>query len=121
MDTRPDPTIEAIKFFEEKGLRKLTGTISPEIEKQDDIVIAHALFTGVRKNQRGHEFVGLAFLVLCLHRLGWRCLCLFALPTDDRVPGLFGAVPAAIAVHRKITTNDGYNLRATFRQRLFAF
>src|SRR5882762_5580418 len=106
MDARPNPTLEAIKFFEEKGLRKLTGTISPEIEKQDDIVIAHALFTGVRKNQRRHEFVGLAFLVLFCHRLGWRCLYLFALPMDDCVPGLFGAVPAAIAVHGKITTDN---------------
>src|SRR5437773_1740868 len=120
MDPGPNSTIEAIKFLEEKGLRKLTGTISTEIEKQDDIVITHALFTSMRKNQRGHEFVGFAFLVFCRHRLGWRGLHRLAPAKDDGVPCLFGAVPAAIAVHRKITTDDGYKLRAAFRQSHFA-
>src|SRR5205809_5429109 len=98
MDTRPIPAIEAIKFLEEKGLRKLTSAISTEIEKQDDIVIAHALFTGMRENQRGHEFVCFALLVFCRHRLGRRFLHLLALAMHDCVPRLFGAVPAAIAV-----------------------
>src|SRR5205807_8974540 len=55
MDARPNPTIKPVKFFEEKGLRKLTGAIGAEIEEQNDIVIAHALFTSMGKNQRGHE------------------------------------------------------------------
>src|SRR5207248_2000141 len=120
MDARPNPAIEGIKFFEEKGPRKLTGTIGTEIEKQNDIVIAHALFTSMRKNQRRHEFVGLTFLIFCRHRLGWRGLHLLAPAKDDRVPRLFGAVPAPVPVHRKVTTNDGYNLRTAFRQSLFA-
>src|SRR5207248_2887096 len=86
----------------------------------NDIVIAHALFTSMRKNQRRHEFVGLTFLIFCRHRLGWRGLHLLTPAKDDRVPRLFGAVPAPVPVHRKVTTDDGYNLCATFRQSLFA-
>ena len=50
MNTRPHTAIKAVELLEQESLRKLPGTISTEIEKQEDIVIAHALFTRVGKN-----------------------------------------------------------------------
>ena len=53
MDARPDSTIEAIEILEQERLRELTGAVGTEIEKENDVVVADALFIGYAKISGG--------------------------------------------------------------------
>ena len=116
MHARPDFPVEAVEILEKKSLRELPGAIGPEVEEDDGIAVVDALFVRLGKDQRRHELVRLALCVMPADRGRRRVRADFAAPEHDRVPGELRPVPAPVAIHREIATDDGHDPRPAFRQ-----
>src|SRR5437588_3032537 len=82
--------------------------------------MANALLIRVCKNERWHELVGLAKFILSIQGIGRRRFADFATAENNRVPSLFRSVPATVAIHREVTTDDRYDLRAALLQLILA-
>ena len=74
----------------------------------------------MRENERRHELVGLASFVLSIQRFRWRIFARFTATENNCVPSFFRPIPATIAIHREITTDNSDNFRAARTKLLLA-
>ena len=112
-DFRRHFAVEAVEVFVEKRDGKLARAVGPEVEPQDHIAIAHTLFVRVTENHWQEKFIAARFLDIGgLNGIGWRNLFLRAFAEHNRVPRELVSLPALVAIHRVVATDDRGDLRA---------
>ena len=115
INLRPCLPFKAVEILQQESLGNLAGPIGAEVEKENGVAIANALFVRVRENERRQEFIGLSAFVLGANGFGRRHLATLAPAKHDRVPGFLCPVPAPIPIHCEITADHRGELRATVR------
>ena len=103
-----DLAIKTIKPGLEKCFAKLAGTVSAEVEPQDDIVITNALLVGIGKDHGQEKLITTRVALIRGLNRGARCVgAHLTAPEHDGIPGEFVAIPALVAVHGIVAADDG--------------
>ncbi len=100
-------TAEAVEVLEHEGAGQLAGAVGAEIQEQHGVAVLGSDRLAVRAHAGGgDEFVGLATFVGGVEA-GFGALGLvLAMAFGDQAVGFLDAVPAVVAVHGEVATDD---------------
>ena len=87
-----------------EGLGDLAHAVGAEIEREHRVARSDA--RRLTDDDRAHELVGLVALVGVAHRLGAGVGAMLGAPVHEQVIGTLHAIPALVAVHGEIASDD---------------
>ena len=108
---RSSVSIKAVKFWLEKGIGNLSGTVSTEVEPDDNITIIDAAFVVLTEGHRQQELIGFVLLVFFSNSFTGEDVFGFAFPFDNGIPCDLVTVPALVTVHRVVAPDHRGNTR----------
>ena len=102
-------SIKAVKFWLEKGVGNLAGTVSTEVEPDDNITIIDTAFVVLTEGHRQQELIGFVLLVFFRNSFTGENVFSFPFPFDNGIPCDLVTVPALVTVHGVVAPDHRSN------------